>query len=210
MAKIIPAILVNDFETFKNHLRQIENAASLAQIDVTDGKFVPYINFADYDLIKKIKTRVGYEMHLMVKSPKQAVAKWLKLPQVKRVAIHIEAAGNSAKKIFEFIRKKGRFAGIAVSPPTPIKKIIPLLPFADFVLILGVTPGKSGQRFQKKVLKKITILRRLAPEMEIEVDGGVNFENAKEIFNAGATTLAAASSIWKGDPRDNLKRFEAI
>jgi len=194
--QIVPAILAKDAIDFAQKLRLVESAVDMVQIDVMDKKFVRYASWADPEIIKTIPTPVDYELHLMVADPLAELAKWKNVKNIKRVIFHIEVK-KDAKKIVSAIKRRGFKTGIAINPRTPLAKIERLVPKVELVLFLGVTPGRSGQKLQNKVLEKIRDLRKKFPKAIISVDGGVNLKNAPEIISAGANVLIAESAIYK-------------
>lgn len=200
---VIPAILAKSREEFLEKVKKILPAgrqarphAGYIQIDVMDGAFVPNTTWADTKEIKNLALPMKFEAHLMVKNPEAgAIEEWAKAG-ASRIIFHIEAT----KKVGECVRQIKKYkceAGIAINPNTPIIKIIPLLKKIDYVLVMGVTPGFSGQKFQSVALQKIKELRKLSPKMKIGVDGGVDEKNAKKLYAAGADNLNAASAIFK-------------
>jgi ribulose-phosphate 3-epimerase len=196
MAKIIPAILAQDAIEFAQKLRLVESSVDTVHIDVTDGKFVPYKNWADPEVVKTIPTKVNYELHLMVCDVAGELAAWKKIENVKRAIFHIEVKKNHIRLV-QSIKKNGWQVGVALNPRTSIKRIEKILPLVDAVLFLGVTPGRSGQKFQSQILAKIKALKKNHPHITIEVDGGVKLSNARQIKDAGADALCAASVIYK-------------
>lgn len=209
MVKIIPAILAKDAHDFAKKLRLVEGSVKTVQIDVVDGKFAPFKSWADPEIIKTIPTPLKFELHLMVRDVGREIKKWSKIKNVSRVIFHAETKQNHPKLV-QIIKRKKWQAGIALNPRTPLKKIEKLIPRLDTVLILGVTPGRSGQKFQKPVLKKISQLRKYK-KIKIAVDGGVNLKNAQEILAAGADTLCAASAIYKKPyPKKIINQFKQL
>lgn len=210
MPEIIPAILAKNAIDFAQKLRLVEGAASRVQIDVIDGKFVSPKNWADPEIIKTIPTPIKYDLHLMVADPAAEIKKWKKIKNVKKVIFHIEVKRNHAS-IVKAIKRLGWQAGAALNPATPIARLRPVIKKINTVLFLGVIPGRSGQKFQPRVLKKIQDLRKISPRVTIQVDGGVNLRNAREILGAGADALCAASVIYKtGNPKKIINEFKKI
>lgn len=193
--KIIPAILVKTKREFEHRIKSVMNLVDMVQIDVMDGIFVPNKTWAKTDVIGRLKLPVDFEVHLMVKEPEAVIEDWADAG-AKRIIFHIEATKKPEECIKEIKRFK-REAGIAINPKTRISRIGKLLPKISYVLIMGVDPGFSGQEFQPQVLRKIKKLRKLAPNIKIGVDGGVDKKNAKQILDAGANYLSAASAIFK-------------
>lgn len=189
---VIPAILAKSKKEFTEKIKRVHPYAKFIQIDVMDGFFVPNKTWADPAEIKKMKMP-KYEVHLMVKDIEEEIKKWA---GADRIIFHIEATKNPEKCIKE-IKKLKKQVGMAINPETPVAKIKKFLSQIDHVLVMGVNPGFSGQKFQPKVLSKIKKLRLLAPNIKIGVDGGVDKTNAKKLYSVGADTLCAASSIFK-------------
>ena len=193
---VIPAILVKSQKEFQEKIKKIAPYADTIQIDVMDGAFVPNTTWANADIVEHLHLPVKFEAHLMVEDPESGtIEKWAKAGAF-RIIFHIE----STRKSEECIRQIKKFkceAGIAINPKTPIEKIKKLLPKIDYVLVMGVTPGFSGQKFQASALEKIKQIRQLAPSIKIGVDGGVDKKNSKKLYAAGADYLCAASAIFK-------------
>lgn len=193
---IIPAILAKSREEFEEKIKKITPHADIIQIDVMDGAFVPNATWTDAKVIKDMRLPMQFEAHLMVENPEVgAIEEWANAGAF-RIIFHLEAT----KKAAECLRQIKKFhleAGIAINPKTPVLKIKNLLPKIDYVLVMGVTPGFSGQKFQSVAIQKIKQIRKLAPHIEIGVDGGVDKAIAKKLYAAGADNLNAASAIFK-------------
>jgi len=193
---IIPAILAKDAIDFAQKLRLVESSVDTVQIDIMDKKFVPYQSWADPEIIKTIPTPLEFELHLMVSDPLAEVKKWKKIKNVKTAIFHIEIKKDPAK-IIASLKRRGLKVGIALNPRTPLSKIEKLVPKVNQILFLGVTPGRSGQKFQAPVLGKIKTLRKKHPKAIIGIDGGVNLKNAPELIKAGVNSISTASAIYK-------------
>jgi len=206
---VIPAILVKNKKEFKEKIKLISKYSDIFQIDVMDGKFVPNITWADTDIIEHMHLPLLYEAHLMIEDPYIIIEDWVRAGAF-RIIFHIE----STKKALDCIKKIKKYkkeAGVAINPNTSIIKIKDLLLKLDYVLVMGVTPGFSGQKFQPQVLAKIKKIKKLAPNIVIAVDGGVNLKNAKEIKKAGADIISVASTIFKAkDPGRVIEKLESI
>jgi len=210
MAEIIPAILAKDAIDFAQKVRLVESAVPLAQIDVMDKKFVPYQSWAEPEVIKTIPTPLAYELHLMVADPLAEIKRWKNVKNIKRVFFHIEVKKDPSRIVSTLKRKKYK-VGIAVNPRTPLKKIEKLIPKIETVLFLGVTPGRSGQKFQNTAIKKIQDWRKKHSKVKISVDGGVNLKNAPQLLAAGADSLCAASTIYKNkNPKKVIYQFKNL
>lgn len=193
---VIPAILAKSREEFKEKIKKIAPHADVIQIDVMDGKFVPNTTWADAEEIKNMCLPMKFEVHLMVQNPEMgAIEEWAKAG-ASRIIFHIEATKKAGECIRQ-IKKYKKEAGIAINPKTPLAKIKNLLPKIDYVLVMGVTPGFSGQKFQPVAFQKIKQIRAIASKIQIGVDGGVDKTTAKKLYAAGADYLNAASAIFK-------------
>lgn len=192
--QIIPAILAQTKEEFVGKVTEIFSDVDMVQIDVMDGKFVSNSTWGTPDEILELHLPVLFEAHLMVENPENVVDEWVRIG-AHRVIFHIEATKNPGL-VIEKIRGMGREIGIAINPETPIAALSEWLNLIDYVLVMGVTPGASGQKFQPKALQKIKELKKIRPGLKVGVDGGVNFETAKDIAAAGVDVLNAASAIF--------------
>lgn len=195
MIQVVPAILEQEWSAVQKKARQIKRYTSFIQLDVMDGQFVPNITFMDTAKLATLDLQM--ELHMMVERPALQLQKWM-LPNVTRIIVHFEAEGNLAE-VIELIRKGGKEVGVAINPDTSTHELRPYLDQIDLALVMGVTPGFSGQAFNRDVLEKIKELKKLKPELLVEVDGGVNLKTRDQIVGAGADILAAASAIWEAE-----------
>ena len=193
MKPIIPAILTDNFFDFQQKLKKVESLSSWLQIDISDGKFTPSKTLSPNDLLP-LKFNQNLELHLMVFEPEKYFLTAEKL-KAKRVIIHYEAIEKNIDKIFS---KKYPFTlGLALNPETPVEKILRHLSKVNFILILGVTPGAQGQKFQEPVLGKIKKIKTFSPKTIIEVDGGINETTIQKINQAGADIFVVGSALLK-------------
>ncbi|MBN1792066.1 ribulose-phosphate 3-epimerase [Candidatus Woesearchaeota archaeon] len=176
--------------------------ANFVHFDVEDGKFVKEKSFGA-DVVSGTNvsgTGLGKDVHLMIKNPEKEIDKYI-LAGANMISFHAEAA-KTPKKIIDRIKAAGVRAGIAISPSTPLKEIEKLLCDVDFILIMTVKPGKPGQKLMKTTIKKVKELRKKRPTIDIEVDGGINADNAGELIDAGANILVSGSFIFNHpDPK---------
>jgi ribulose-phosphate 3-epimerase len=226
MVEIIPAILPTDLEDLRDKMAQISGLAPIVQIDVCDGKFVPskswpYVK-GGMDEFAAIKAEedgfpfwdsLDFEVDLMVRNPEEVVDDWV-MAGAKRLVLHIESAPN----ILETIEKmRGEYGtakdeafgleiGVALDIKTPNSETYEILDMIDqdgdsiidFVQFMGIdNVGFQGQEFNDQVLEKISDLRDMYPNIQISVDGGVNFDNASDLISAGATRLISGSVIFE-------------
>lgn len=193
MITVIPAILEKTFEDIRDKVERIRPFTNMIQLDVMDGAFVPNTTFNTPSRLAELP--IDMEVHLMIARPVLFVNSWA-LPNVKRLIVHYEAVDNMPHMI-EHMRKTGTQVGIAINPHTSTFELKPYINDIDLVLVMGVEPGFSGQNFQYDVLEKIKEVKKLRPDVLVEVDGGVNMQNRNDIVAAGADILAAASFVWK-------------
>jgi len=207
--EISPSILSADFSKLGNEIKSLEKAkADLIHIDVMDGHFVPNITIGP-EVINKLRkyTSLPFDVHLMI-SPVHDFIKNFADAGADIITIHPEATDNlmsSIEKIKSFKKK----AGVSLNPETSIEKVLPVLDQIDLVLIMSVNPGFGGQKFMEKTLDKVKILRKKIDQAKlktlIEIDGGINFENAKKAKEAGVDILVSGTTIFK-ENEGNLKK----
>jgi len=208
--EIIPVINVKTKQKFEERLHQLSKFSDIFQIDVADGNFTSWKNWNEPQELKTIKgIRDKFELHLMVKNPEIVVPLWLET-RPKRIIIHQEALRN-----FDAVYKMCQIArvelALALNPSTPIDSIRDYLKKINFVVFLSVAPGPSGQKFQWYVLDKVQDLRKKYPQLNIEVDGGINEETFSEVLKAGANYLAIGSAIFEsGNPKEKIISFRKL
>ena len=209
MAQVIPAILASTKEEFVDMVTDVFSVVKMIQIDIMDGKFVPQKTWGGPDEVFGLELPVKFEVHLMVKNPENVVLDWARAG-AHRIIFHLEAAKESGA-VIEKIRGLGREVGIAINPETPIAELSPWIKMIDYVLVMGFTPGASGQKFQSRALTKIKEIKSISPNIKVGVDGGVNFETAPAIVAAGADVLTAASAIFEHpDPEEAIQILSRI
>jgi len=200
MIKIAPSILSADFRSLEADIKKVEAAgADLIHIDVMDGHFVPNITIGPL-IVKAVRkiTKLPLDVHLMIENPDRYIPDFAKAG-ADIITIHVEASKNLAEDI-EIIKRNNAQPGVVVNPATPVESVFSVLDKVVMVLLMSVNPGFEGQKFMPEVLPKIKklhseiISRKLS--VDIEVDGGINEQTAKEAVKAGANVLVAGSAIF--------------
>lgn len=210
MAKLIPVINTKTIQKLKERIRLLQGFNDIFQIDIADGKFTSWKTWNSPEVLKKIKKiERGFELHLMVHNPEQMVPYWLEVAP-RRIIIHQEAIKNF-DLLYNLCREKGVEMGIAINPETPFDAINQYLTKINFVAILGVSPGPSGQKFQWFVLDRIKKLKSNQPKILCEIDGGVNENNIEKVKDSGADLIAIGSAIFEDkNPLERISYFQKI
>jgi len=195
--KIAASILSADFSCLDREIKKVESAgADMLHIDVMDGHFVPNITIGPV-VVKYIRrvTKLPLDVHLMIENPEKFIDDFVRAGS-DMITVHIEAINAKRYMLYaKRLKSRGIKVGISLNPATPLSKIKPLLDIVDFVLVMSVNPGFSGQAFIPEVLPKIKELRSIF-DGDISVDGGVSDKVAGSIIKAGANILAAGSYIF--------------
>jgi len=195
--KVAPSILSADFSCLAKEIKKVEIAgADMLHIDVMDGHFVPNITIGPV-VVKYIRriSKLPLDTHLMIEKPEKFIDDFVAAGS-SMITVHIETIDPKRYTLYAKRLKSKRIKlGISLNPSTPLSKIKPVLDTVDFVLVMSVNPGFSGQTFIYKSLSKIKQLRSIY-NGDIAVDGGINEKTAKWAINAGANILAAGSYIF--------------
>ena len=209
--KISPSILSADFSTLGDEIKSLEKAgADLIHVDVMDGHFVPNITMGP-PIIKMVRkcTKLPFDVHLMI-SPVEKYIKAFAEAGSDIITIHPEATDN-LKRAVGTIKSLGKKAGVSLNPKTPISALMNVINDIDLILIMSVNPGFAGQSFMSEVLPKVTELRKMINEkklkIDIEIDGGINFETAPLAVKAGANILVSGTTIFSGSLKDNIQKL---
>jgi len=197
---LAPSILSADFTNLEQQIKIVENnGAGLIHCDIMDGKFVPNLTFGSIivEAVRRV-TELPLDVHLMVEDPDSLIPGFIKAG-ADFITVHQEEVVHLDRTLNR-IKEYGAKAGVAINPATPVETLSEVLNLADLILVMSVNPGFGGQKFIPNALKKIKKLAGLKNENGydylIEVDGGVNQENIREISNAGCEVFVAGSSIY--------------
>ena len=209
--KISPSILSADFSILGDEIKSLEKAgADLIHIDVMDGHFVPNITMGP-PIIKQIRkcTKLPFDVHLMI-SPVEKYIKAFADAGSDIITLHPEATDN-LKRAVQTVKSFGKKTGVSLNPKTPISALMDVINDIDLILIMSVNPGFAGQSFMGEVLPKVTELRKMINDkklkIDIEIDGGINFETAALAVKAGANILVSGTTIFSGSLKDNIQKL---
>lgn len=207
---IAPSILSADFSKLAQDAKNMEDAgADMLHIDIMDGHFVPNITIGPI-VVEHLKKHVSVplDVHLMVSEPEKYSKRFIEAG-ADIVTFHIEACPDPSGLIDE-IRKNNARSGLVINPPTDLAKLKPYCKLVDFILIMSVNPGFAGQKFIPSVLDKVKELRKIY-DKDIEIDGGINYETAKQAVSSGVNVLVAGSFIFNSkDPKETIKKLKSL
>jgi len=209
MIEIIPTIIAKDFKELQEKVRRVEPYVDWIQLDIMDGQFVDNSTWSNPAELKKLETEAKLEAHLMIKNPEDTIEQWIN-SGVKRIIIHFEST-RYHRQLIDKIKKAGLEVGLAINPQTPIEVVDDFIPDLDLVLVMTVQPGRGGQKLIADTLNKIEQLRETYPNVNIEVDGGINSETASQVIQAGANLLASGSAIFNsGNIEETIKKLKSL
>ncbi len=212
--QISPSILSADFSQLGNEIKKLEQAgADMIHVDVMDGHFVPNLTIGP-PVIKRLRnyTKLPFDVHLMI-SPVHKYIKDYAEAGADIITIHPEATENLQDSI-NHIKSFKKKVGVSLNPDTQLNIIDNVINKIDLVLIMSVFPGFGGQKFMPEVVEKIKNLKKLKEEknlnLDIEVDGGINFENNKIVIEAGANILVSGTTIFKENNGNIKKNIDSL
>ena len=212
--KISPSILSADFTKLGNEIKRLEDGgADLIHVDVMDGHFVPNLTIGP-PVIKALRSysTLPFDVHLMITPVHKYIEDYARAG-ADIITIHPETTDNLESSI-NLIKKLNKKIGLSLNPDTPIDTIKKFLSSIDLVLIMSVYPGFGGQKFIPEVVNKIKELKNIKKkqniEFDIEVDGGINFDNSKLVIAAGANILVSGTTIFKENNGDIKKNIDSL
>ena len=212
--QISPSILSADFSQLGSEIKRLEEGgADMIHVDVMDGHFVPNLTIGP-PVIKTLRnyTKLPFDVHLMI-SPVHKYIKDYANAGADIITIHPEATDNLIESI-NLIRKLNKKVGVSLNPDTKLSVIENILDQIDLVLIMSVYPGFGGQKFMPEVVEKIKNLKKIKEEkkfnFDIEVDGGINFDNNKIVIEAGANILVSGTTIFKENNGNIKKNIDSL
>ena len=212
--KISPSILSADFSNLRTEIQRLESGgADMIHVDVMDGHFVPNLTIGP-PVIKALKKNcsIKFDVHLMI-SPVHNYIDAYSEAGADIITIHPEATDNLENSIKK-IKEKNKKVGVSLNPESKIDLILDLLDQIDLVLIMSVNPGFGGQKFMPEVLDKIKELKKIKEQkkmaFDIEIDGGINFDNCKSAIDAGANILVSGTTVFKSNDGDIKKNINLL
>ncbi|MDA8985070.1 ribulose-phosphate 3-epimerase [Candidatus Pelagibacter sp.] len=212
--QISPSILSADFSQLGNEIKRLEEGgADMIHVDVMDGHFVPNLTIGP-PVIKALKKQcsIKFDVHLMI-SPVHKYIEAYSDAGADIITIHPEATDNLEESILK-IKSLNKKVGVSLNPKTKIDLIIDYLEKIDLVLIMSVNPGFGGQKFMPEVLEKIRKLKKIQSEnhlnFDIEIDGGINFDNCQSAIEAGANILVSGTTVFKSNNGDIKKNINLL
>ena len=212
--QISPSILAADFSQLGIEIKRLEKAgADMIHVDVMDGHFVPNLTIGP-PVIKTLRnyTKLPFDVHLMIKPVHKYIKDYAEAG-ADIITIHPEAT-EDLKNSIKHIQELGKKVGISLNPETKIDIIKEFLNQIDLVLIMSVNPGFGGQKFMPEVLDKIKDLKKIREQknldFDIEIDGGINFDNCKDAIDAGANILVSGTTVFKSNDGDIKKNINLL
>ncbi|MGM0444896.1 MAG: ribulose-phosphate 3-epimerase [Bacillota bacterium] len=212
MVNFAPSILAADFSNLKEEVDKVSSTKYL-HLDIMDGRFVPNITYGPL-VIKSIRPYSNqiFDTHLMIVEPEKYIKEFAEAGS-DIITVHVEAT-NHIHRAVQMIKNQDCKAGVSLNPGTDLNTLKYIIDDVDLVLLMSVNPGFGGQKFIQSSLDKLKRLKEMVEKSKtdtiIEIDGGINFDNIKEVAEAGADLIVSGSKIFKGNPEDNLDKFRKI
>jgi ribulose-phosphate 3-epimerase len=208
LIRIIPAILTEDSEALARMVRQAEAFCDYVQFDIMDGRFVPSYSIGCAD-IAALRPKLKWEAHLMVAEPASYLTEFREAG-ASRVVFHYEAS-PAPEEVIGLVKGLGLEVGLALNPETPVSAVSSWLAQLDSILLLTVNPGFYGSAFIPEVLDKVAELRRVCPEIEIGVDGGIKDGNIARVARTGVDAICVGSAVFlQPQPAESYRHLLAL
>lgn len=210
MVNFAPSILSADFSKLKEEVESVKDTKYL-HLDIMDGRFVPNITYGPLviEAIRPYSEQI-FDTHLMIVEPEKYIEDFAEAGS-DIITVHVEATDHIHRAV-QMIKSNGCKAGVTLNPATSLSTIENIIEDVDLILIMSVNPGFGGQKFIPQMLDKVKRLNKMIQKSKtetlIEIDGGINFENVKEIADAGVDIIVSGSAIFKGNPEKNLEKFK--
>ena len=211
---VSPSILASDFSKLGDEVAALAKAgADYIHVDVMDGHFVPNISMGP-SIVKSVrgKTSIPFDVHLMIDPIEPYIDDFIKAG-ADIISIHPEANDN-IEKCIDKIKSNNVKAGLAINPDTNWEAVIPFLDKLDIIVVMSVHPGFGGQKFIPSALEKLKLLRKKIdethPHIELEIDGGVNFDNIDSILKAGANVIVAGTTTFTGGEKEYANNISKL
>ena len=212
--KVSPSILASDFSKLGDEVAALAKAgADYIHVDVMDGHFVPNISMGP-SIVKSVRNRtsIPFDVHLMIDPIEPYIDDFIKAG-ADIISIHPEANDN-IEKCIDKIKSNNVKAGLAINPDTNWEVVIPFLDKLDIIVVMSVHPGFGGQKFIPSALEKLKLLRKKIdethPHIELEIDGGVNFDNIDSILKAGANVIVAGTTTFTGGEKEYANNISKL
>ena len=212
MVNFSPSILASDFSKLKEEVESVKSAKYL-HLDIMDGRFVPNITYGPLviEAIRPYSDSI-FDTHLMIVEPEKYIKEFAEAGS-DIITVHVEATDHIHRAI-QMIKSAGCQAGVTLNPATSLTTIENVIDDVDLVLLMSVNPGFGGQKFIPQMIDKVKRLKEMTEKSPtdtlIEIDGGINFGNVKEVVEAGVDIIVSGSTIFKGNPEENLNKFRRI
>jgi len=213
---IAPSMLSSNFASLETEIKKCnETGVDVIHLDIMDGHFVPNITFGP-SIVAAIKpyTTLPLDCHLMIENPDKYISDFIKAG-ADMISVHVEGAVHLHRTL-SLIKDSKIKVGLALNPVTPLEYAFEVAEFVDFILLMSVNPGFGGQNFIENFIPRCIKLRKFldsnnkTKHVDIEVDGGINSNNLKEILDAGANIIVSGSGLFSGDFAYNVKNFKKI